>query len=75
MAVEYARYKIRVNAIAPSVTLTERVKKLLELCPELLNTRAAWDELPVEAAAHQLRSQERGVQHQPADVGGHGRSP
>jgi len=29
MAVEYARYKIRVNAIAPSVTLTERVKRLL----------------------------------------------
>jgi ankyrin repeat protein len=33
----------------------ERVKKLLELCPELLNTRAAWDELPVEAAAHMGR--------------------
>src|SRR6185436_8058868 len=29
MAAEYARYKIRVNAIAPSVTLTERVKRLL----------------------------------------------
>jgi NAD(P)-dependent dehydrogenase (short-subunit alcohol dehydrogenase family) len=29
MAVEYARYKIRVNAIAPSVTLTARVKRLL----------------------------------------------
>jgi len=29
MAVEYAPYKIRVNAIAPSVTLTERVKRLL----------------------------------------------
>ncbi len=29
MAVEYAPYKIRVNAIAPSVTLSERVKKLL----------------------------------------------
>jgi NAD(P)-dependent dehydrogenase (short-subunit alcohol dehydrogenase family) len=29
MAVEYAPYKIRVNAIAPSVTLTERVKQLL----------------------------------------------
>jgi len=38
----------------------ERVKKLLELCPELLNTRAAWDELPVEAAAHMGR----------ADIGG-----
>jgi NAD(P)-dependent dehydrogenase (short-subunit alcohol dehydrogenase family) len=30
MAVEYAPYKIRVNAIAPSVTLTDRVKRLLE---------------------------------------------
>jgi len=30
MAVEYAKHKIRVNAIAPSVTLSERVKKLLE---------------------------------------------
>ena len=29
MAVEFAPYKIRVNAIAPSVTLTERVKRLL----------------------------------------------
>lgn len=29
MAVEYAPHKIRVNAIAPSVTLTERVKRLL----------------------------------------------
>ena len=30
MAVEYAPQKIRVNAIAPSVTLSDRVKKLLE---------------------------------------------
>jgi NAD(P)-dependent dehydrogenase (short-subunit alcohol dehydrogenase family) len=30
MAVEYAAHKIRVNAIAPSVTLSDRVKKLLE---------------------------------------------
>jgi NAD(P)-dependent dehydrogenase (short-subunit alcohol dehydrogenase family) len=29
MAVEYAPHKIRVNAIAPSVTLSERVKRLL----------------------------------------------
>src|SRR5262245_13608580 len=29
MAVEYAPHKIRVNAIAPSVTMTERVKRLL----------------------------------------------
>jgi len=38
----------------------ERVKKWLELCPSLLNTRASWDELPVEAAAHMGR----------ADIGG-----
>jgi NAD(P)-dependent dehydrogenase (short-subunit alcohol dehydrogenase family) len=30
MAVEYASHKIRVNAIAPGVVLTERVKKLME---------------------------------------------
>ena len=30
MAEEYAKHKIRVNAIAPSVTLSDRVKKLLE---------------------------------------------
>ena len=30
MAVEYAPHKIRVNAIAPSVTLTDRVKKMLD---------------------------------------------
>jgi NAD(P)-dependent dehydrogenase (short-subunit alcohol dehydrogenase family) len=30
MAVEYASHRIRVNAIAPGVVLTERVKKLLE---------------------------------------------
>jgi len=35
MAVEYGRHKIRVNAIAPSVTLTERVKKLLEQSTEI----------------------------------------
>jgi ankyrin repeat protein len=38
----------------------DRVKKLIELCPDLLNTRASWDELPVEAAAHMGR----------ADIGG-----
>jgi ankyrin repeat protein len=38
----------------------ERAKKLIGLCPELLNTRASWDELPVEAAAHMGR----------ADIGG-----
>jgi NAD(P)-dependent dehydrogenase (short-subunit alcohol dehydrogenase family) len=30
MAVEYAPHKIRVNAIAPSVTMSDRVKKLLD---------------------------------------------
>ena len=35
MAVEYGGHKIRVNAIAPSVTLTERVKKLLEQSSEI----------------------------------------
>jgi NAD(P)-dependent dehydrogenase (short-subunit alcohol dehydrogenase family) len=35
MAVEYAPYKIRVNAIAPSVTLTERVKRLLAQSAEI----------------------------------------
>ena len=30
MAIEYAKHKIRVNAIAPGVVLSERVKKLLE---------------------------------------------
>jgi hypothetical protein len=38
----------------------ERVKKWIELCPSLVNTRASWDELPVEAAAHMGR----------ADIGG-----
>jgi uncharacterized protein len=38
----------------------DRVKNLLESCPELLNTRSSWDELPVEAAAHMGR----------ADIGG-----
>jgi len=35
MAVEYAPNKIRVNAIAPSVTLSNRVKKLLQDSPEI----------------------------------------
>ena len=35
MAVEYAGDKIRVNAIAPSVTLSERVKKLLASSEEM----------------------------------------
>ena len=30
MAAEYAPYQVRVNAIAPSITLTDRVKNLLE---------------------------------------------
>ena len=35
MAVEYAPHKIRVNAIAPSVTLSDRVKRLLAQSPEI----------------------------------------
>jgi len=35
MAVEYAPHKIRVNAIAPSVTLSDRVKKLMQDSPEI----------------------------------------
>ena len=35
MAVEYAPNKIRVNAIAPSVTLSDRVKKLIRGSPEI----------------------------------------
>ena len=35
MAAEYAPDKIRVNAIAPSVTLSDRVKKLLAASPEI----------------------------------------
>ncbi len=35
MAVEYAPNKIRVNAIAPSVTLSDRVKNLLQVSPEI----------------------------------------
>jgi len=35
MAAEYAPYKIRVNAIAPSVTLSDRVKKLMADSPEV----------------------------------------
>jgi NAD(P)-dependent dehydrogenase (short-subunit alcohol dehydrogenase family) len=35
MAVEYAPNKIRVNAIAPSVILSDRVKKLLAASPEI----------------------------------------
>ena len=35
MAVEYAPQNIRVNAIAPSVTLSDRVKKLVEGSPQI----------------------------------------
>ena len=38
----------------------DRVKIWLNQCPSLLNTRASWDELPVEASAHMGR----------ADIGG-----
>ena len=37
MAAEYAPQRIRVNALAPAVTLTERVKGLLQVQPELLS--------------------------------------
>ncbi len=35
MALDHAKQKIRVNAIAPSVTLSDRVKKLLDVNPAL----------------------------------------
>lgn len=35
MALDHAKQRIRVNAIAPSVTLSDRVKKLLDLNPAL----------------------------------------
>jgi len=35
MAVEYAPHKIRVNAIAPGVVMTERVKKLMESAKDI----------------------------------------
>ena len=35
MAVEYAPQKIRVNAIAPGVVLSERVKKLLQSAKDI----------------------------------------
>jgi NAD(P)-dependent dehydrogenase (short-subunit alcohol dehydrogenase family) len=35
MAVDHAKQKIRVNAIAPSVTLSDRVKKLLAANPAI----------------------------------------
>ncbi|MBI3405400.1 MAG: ankyrin repeat domain-containing protein [Acidobacteria bacterium] len=34
----------------------EQVKKLFKACPDLLNTRAVFNELPVEAAAHMGRA-------------------
>ncbi len=36
MAAEYAPQRIRVNALAPAITLTERVKGLLQVQPDLL---------------------------------------
>lgn len=35
MAVEFAPHRIRVNAIAPSVTLSDRVKKMLDQSPDI----------------------------------------
>jgi NAD(P)-dependent dehydrogenase (short-subunit alcohol dehydrogenase family) len=40
MAVEYAAHKIRVNAIAPGVVLSERVKKLMEGAKDIENLAA-----------------------------------
>ena len=40
MAVEYAPHKIRVNAIAPSMTLTKRVERLLVEVPEIAKVAA-----------------------------------
>ncbi|MGH8787455.1 MAG: SDR family NAD(P)-dependent oxidoreductase [Cupriavidus necator] len=37
MAVEYASHRVRVNALAPAVTLTERVQGLLQTQPDLLS--------------------------------------
>jgi ankyrin repeat protein len=58
------RAGLPVTSINSSVVVShfslERVKKWVEQCPDLLNTRASWDELPVEAAAHMGR----------ADIGG-----
>ena len=53
MAVEYAPHKIRVNAIAPSMTLTERVKRLLVEVPEiarLAETHLLGPGLPIHIA-------------------------
>src|SRR5258708_9545017 len=35
MAAEYAKHKVRVNAIAPGATLTERVRKFIEADPNV----------------------------------------
>ncbi|MGE4243122.1 SDR family NAD(P)-dependent oxidoreductase [Ramlibacter sp.] len=41
MAVEYAEHKIRVNAVAPAVTVTERVRGLMESQPEVIKMTAS----------------------------------
>jgi NAD(P)-dependent dehydrogenase (short-subunit alcohol dehydrogenase family) len=41
MAVEYAQQGVRVNAVAPAVTLTERVKGLLQQQPDVLQATCA----------------------------------
>jgi ankyrin repeat protein len=49
------------NFIAVCHFSLDRVKQLIALCPDLLNTRATWDELPVEAAAHMGRTDIGGI--------------
>ena len=53
MAVEYAPHKIRVNAIAPSATLTERVKRLMAVnkdVAKLADTHLLGPILPIHIA-------------------------
>src|SRR4051812_1921599 len=40
MAVEFAEHKIRVNAVAPAVTVTERVRGLMESQPDVIRKTA-----------------------------------
>ncbi|MEM7024103.1 MAG: SDR family oxidoreductase [Pseudomonadota bacterium] len=53
MAVEYAPHNIRVNAIAPSMTLTDRVRKLMTVTPEIVklaDTHLLGPGLPIHIA-------------------------
>ena len=55
MALEYAPMKVRVNAIAPSATLTERVKKLISQNPALKKLAAS--HLLVNESAYENHAQ------------------